>query len=443
MAGGRNTARLAFISALFFSLHVKSLICKFKQNEVTSSNIGKSEEETSRGTDKPKQMSNDAKRKSQEDIKGSSAEKETKTEQISKKDATDLVDDQVKVTNNTLNAVDALVNAVITSKVEVDEAPKSNCERKPGVRIDNKNNSPTTALISSLTNNKVVISSDQENAEKDDCRIEVIEGASDDDVISRGASQNNTREENRTEGDLVSPEEMNEDSDSDAQSVENKKVISIGEVGLVRESSTDIEPDCLEDQQSEDVEFSEEVKAELDKLDVFLDDEASNSNLTENQNDEEHKCPDVTSETNTQDQNENKLQHVENEQLNENVLGKVTEGGDQDVLFKSTKNVSEDEKENANEAVVIIGGQTEAVITAENTAKDDLSEETSTGDAEAGSECQVGPKGCTFACVPRGSSKAHEPRLRMWMERHVLSEQSRWIVISYYRINFFFLTVLA
>ena len=55
------------------------MICKFEQNEVTSSNIGKSVEETSRATDKHEQISNDVKRKSQaekeEDIKESSPEK--------------------------------------------------------------------------------------------------------------------------------------------------------------------------------------------------------------------------------------------------------------------------------------------------------------------------------------------------------------------------------
>ena len=111
----------------------------------------------------------------------------------------------------------------------------------------------------------------------------------------------------------------------------------------------------------------------------------------------------------------------------------------------ATKNVSQDEKENANETVVKIGGQTEVDISPEDTAKDadDLSEEASTGDTDAGSECQVGLEGCTFACLPCGSSKAHEPRSRMWTERHVLSERRRWIVISYYLINFFFLSGFA
>ena len=400
-------------------------------------------------------MSNNAKTKSQEqkqeDIKESSAEKETKTEQIGKKDATDLVDDQVKVTNITLNAVDALVNAVITNKVEVDEAPKDNSEEKPGAKIDDENNCGTTALISSHTENRVVISNDQENTGKDDCKIEVVEGACDDDVILQGSSQNNALEENRTEDALVNPEEMSEDSDRDAPSGENKKVISIGE-GLIRESSTDIESDCLEDQHSEDVELTEEVKAELDKLDVFLDDEASNTNLTENQNDEERISPNLTAETSAQDQNEDELEHSKNDEINvvptyskEDVLEEVMESGDQDILVAATKNVTQDEKENASETAVKIGSHTEVDISQEDSAKDvdDLSEEASTGDADAGSECQVGLEGCTFACLPCGSSKAHEPRPRMWMERHVLSERRRWTVISYYLISFFFLSGLA
>ena len=400
-------------------------------------------------------MSNNTKTKSQEqkqeDIKESSAEKETKTKQKSKKDATDLVDDQVKVTNIMLSAADALVNAVITNKVEVDEAPKGNNEEKPGAKIDDKNTCGTTALISSQTENRVVNSNDQENTGKDDCKTEVVEGACDDDVISQGSSQNNALEENRTEDALVSPEEMSEDPDRDAPSGENKNVISIGE-GLIRESSTDIESDCLENQHSEDVELTEEVKAELDKLDVFLDDEASNTNLTENQNDEERISPDLTAETSAQDQNEDELEHSRNDEINivpthskEDVLEEVMEGGDQDILIVATKDVSQDEKENANETVVEIGRQTEVDISPEDTAKDvdDLSEEASTGDADVGSECQVGLEGCTFACLPCGSSKAHEPRPRMWMERHVLSERRRWIVISYYLISFFFLSRLA
>ena len=420
------------------------MICKFKQNEVANSNIGKSVEETSRGAEQHEQISNDAMRKSQkekeEDVKESSPEKETVAEQISKKDATDLIDDQVKVTNNTLYAADALVNAVITNMVEVDEAPKGNHEGKPCVTIDDKNNCPASALISSLAGNKVVTSSNQENAESDDYRAEVIERACDDYQISRQSSQNNTlEEENRTERASVSPEEMNDDSDVDAERMENKKGISIGDEGLVRESSTDIEPDYVEDQHSEDVELTKEVQAELDKLDVFLDDEISNAKLTENQNNEEQISPNLTTEISLQDQNKNE-EHTDNVEINvvpthskEDVLEKVTASGDQEVLVVATKNVNQDEKENANETVVTSGGQTDVDVSAEDTAKDvdDLSVESSTGDADAGSECQVGLEGCTFACVLCGSSKAHEPRPSMWMERHVLSEHCRWILISY------------
>ena len=69
-------------------------------------------------------------------------------------------------------------------------------------------------------------------------------------------------------------------------------------------------------------------------------------------------------------------------------------------------------KKMAMRTVVKIGRQTEIDISPEDTAKDvdDLSEEASTGDADAGSECQVGLEGCTFSCLPCGSSKAHEPR---------------------------------
>ena len=200
--------------------------------------------------------------------------------------------------------------------MEVDDAPKGSGEEKPGARIDDKNDCGITALISSHTDNRVVISNDQENAGKDDCRTEVVEEACDDDAISRGSSQNNALEENRTEDALVSPEETSEDSDRDASIGENKKVISIGEESLVRESSTDIEPDCLDDQDSEDIELTEEVKAELDKLDVFLDDEASNTNLIENQNDEERISPNLTAEISTQDQNEDGLEHSENDEIN-------------------------------------------------------------------------------------------------------------------------------
>ena len=222
--------------------------------------------------------------------------------------------------------------------VEVDEAPKGNKEGKPGVRIDDKNNCPAPALISSPADNKVVISSNQENAESDDCRAEVIERACDYE-ISRRSSQNNALEENRTERASVSREEINEDSDVDAQRMENKKVISIGEEGLVRESSTDIEPDCVEDQHSEYVELTEEVQAELDKLDVFLDDEVSNTKLTENQNNEELISPNLTAETNNlQDQNKDEEQHADSVEINvvpthskEDVLEKVTESGDQDI----------------------------------------------------------------------------------------------------------------
>ena len=375
---------------LFPSIFLSFVLIKFlnsEQSEVAKSSIEKSEEDDSSRVNQ--QISQDeTKRKSQEekDVKESTPEKETEPEkQVSKKDATDLIDTESKVTNDTLDTTSALVNAVITNKNEVDEGQR---DRRVGTSSNDKSTCPSASLINALTDNKISISnSDTVVEETKD------EAMCDNDMISQVSSHTKTLEEDDKQGDVAS-----DDAEPNGNENRSRKNISITEESLVRESSTDVEP---EDVLLEDAELDDEVKAELDKLDVFLDDEENNVNSSESNEGAERRIDDKQHDTDLVSSNDT---IINKDELQDDA--------------ETTEDVHEEqptavENDTPNEGDTFIEKcTTEGTVTQD----DDPALVVVPGDdVDSGSECQVGLEGCTFACLHCGTSIVRQPSC-MWMD---------------------------
>ena len=307
-------------------------------------------------------------------MKENTPEKDSKPEkQVTKKDATDLIDTESQVTKGALDTAGALVNSVITNKVEVNERDEAS---RVGTTSNNASSAPTTSLINVLTDNKMLISNDGTLTEENQPNTNQDKTICDNDMISQVSSQTKAPEDERG-------------ADPKGDKTKNTRIISITQESLVRESSTDVEQDDLP---VEDMELNDEVKAELDKLDVFLDDEESND-----------RSSDIKEETekSTDDQQED---------------GNLTVPADANDTKNEPQDRTVEEVHKDRPITPENDNQAESdIFTKSSTADDDPALVVVPDDGvDSGSECQVGLEGCTLPAFTVEHAECTDPSACGW-----------------------------